>query len=190
MSLAANNTFYSIKPEESKTGIYIEELGKIRTFYTDWKLVTYINLSTYNEDYKFLQSIIKRAENLCQQDTVSVVYECETSLHQMDRLMNEINEYDTKWFVKTNNTQIKRTKRGLINIIGSVSKALFGTLSEDDANYYLTQFQNLKSTDVKHSNIIKRQTSLIESAIHTMNVTFSRQNYMFQRFVDFMMTKI
>jgi hypothetical protein len=65
--------------------------------------------------------------------------------------MTEINEYDTKWFVKVSNNVTKRSKRGLINIIGTASKALFGTLSEDDANYYLEQFQKINLHDTKLS---------------------------------------
>lgn len=44
---------------------------------------------------------------------------------------------------KTEKSQNKREKRGLVNVVGTISKSLFGTLSDDDALQYLEEFEKL-----------------------------------------------
>lgn len=173
---AQNKSFYNIHPLDLKTGLYIEELGVVKTFYTDWRLVTYVNLSVYEEEFQYLKDAVQKAHDVCNWWYRNITDECQVALNQTDKVLAEINEYDTKWFIKKTNNTLNRKKRGLINIIGSLQKSLFGTLAEEDAQLYLKEFRNLRRHDRKQNDIIKRQTTLINSAINTMNITLRRAN--------------
>lgn len=56
--------------------------------------------------------------------------------------MAMLEENNAKWWV--NFEARPRSKRGLINAVGMVSNALFGTLAQDDADHYLSLFEKMK----------------------------------------------
>ncbi|KAK9687748.1 hypothetical protein QE152_g36025 [Popillia japonica] len=64
-----------------------------------------------------------------------------------------------------------RSKRGFLNIIGDGAKILFGTLSDADGQRYDTLIDQLTDKQKKLTDIVSRQTSIIQNTIHTLNDT-------------------
>lgn len=163
----------------NSSGLYVEELASLRTYYTDWKLVTYINLTIYDGEYDKLKEMINTTENICERlNEKMLLYSswrsgCHQSLEQINNLMNEIEEYHSKWFISPN---ISRTKRGLINPIGDVAKYLFGVLSNEDAEYYLAEFQQLHHQNNLQNSLIKEQTTLVESVVNLIKQNEAKYN--------------
>ena len=60
-----------------------------------------------------------------------------------------------------------RVKRGLLNVIGSISKSLFGTLDEDDLKLINENMDKLFDDDNKIKIIVSNQTALIRRMIKT-----------------------
>lgn len=165
------NEKFSITEVTSQTGIYFEELARVKTFYTDWHLVTYVNLTVYNEEYDYINEIINQIQKAC--DVVDHIIQCNYNLEQIKSLMKEIDEYHVNWFIPESYTN--RPKRGLANIVGSGQKILFGVLNEDDAQTYLSEFKQIHAHDDIQDKLIKEQTTLLQSAINMMNNSFSGQ---------------
>lgn len=175
------NKPYQYRDLKSDLGVYFEEIAEIRFYHEEWKLVTYINLTCYEEEYTNLQQMVNTVKNLCMQlktnnaiknqtEIFNVTEGCGPIIEEIDIIMLEIAEYNSRWFYikKTINS---RKKRGLINIIGEVSKALFGTLSESDSKEYLKEFEILHNKGELRDQIIKKQTTLIQSSVNLIQAT-------------------
>lgn len=170
----------SIQPMNS-SGLYIEEIASLKTYYTEWKIVTYINLTIYNGEYEKLKSMVNKTEELClkldnyfdYQDNPNHITGCKQTLNQIDNLMMEIDDYHTSWFLPKHHSI---SKRGLINPIGSVYRFLFGTLDSSDGEYYLKEFESLNQNNNLQNSIIKNQTSLMQSTVNAMKRMDKRIN--------------
>lgn len=185
MTLKASANLNSIKPFEyrdlkSELGLYFEEIAEIRFYHEEWKLATYINLTCYEEEYNNLKQMVFVVKQLCNQlkvmdlaktraEVFGVTEGCGPIIDEIDIIMLEIAEYNSRWFYNAKTSS--RKKRGLLNIIGEVSKALFGTLSESDSKEYLREFEELHHKGALRDQIIKKQTTIIQSSVNLIQAT-------------------
>jgi len=51
----------------------------------------------------------------------------------------------------------RRQKRGLFNLLGKISKALFGTMDDEDAQFYHDQIERFEQGTTTPTQIIKQQ---------------------------------
>lgn len=80
-----------------------------------------------------------------------------------------------------------RRKRAPLGIIGTINKALFGTLNEDDAKYYSGLIYNLKRDNSFLLKLIKNQTSIVDSTvnvIHQSEEGINAQFSLFRKHID------
>ncbi|XP_043604718.1 uncharacterized protein LOC122577453, partial [Bombus pyrosoma] len=70
-----------------------------------------------------------------------------------------------------------RSKRGLLNIIGSVSKSLFGTLDEDDLTLINENIDKLFDDNNKIKTVIANQTALIRKIVNSENLNHLEKSY-------------
>ena len=68
-------------------------------------------------------------------------------------------------------------KRGLLNVIGSISKSLFGTLDEDDLKLINENMDKLFDDDNKIKIIVSNQTALIRRMIKTNWIGTNRNHF-------------
>ena len=71
-----------------------------------------------------------------------------------------------------------RQARGLFNFVGKVSKALFGTLDDDDAQLYHEHIERLEQGTTTLTQLMKHQLMIVKSVLCTFNetLTFSTKN--------------
>lgn len=166
------------------TGLYIEELASMRLYHKEWKLVTYVNMTEYQQEYLYLRDTIKKVSDKCERvrydltlypdcDTCKNGLWCDSILQHLNAFMGDLEENNAKWWVQVDAKE--RSKRGLINIVGLISKQLFGTLSQDDAEQYLARFEKIKSENKERDEILHAQTSLIEASIEFANSSLLEQ---------------
>ena len=67
--------------------------------------------------------------------------------------------------------EIVRSKRGLFNFVGTVSKALFGTMDDSDAQLYHEQTERLEQGTTTLTQLMKQQLIIVRSALGTLNGT-------------------
>ena len=70
-----------------------------------------------------------------------------------------------------------RNKRGLFNIIGSISKSLFGTLDNDDLTLINENMDKLFDDNNKIKTIIVNQTALIRKIVNSQNLNHLKKSY-------------
>ncbi|KAK9721462.1 Baculovirus F protein [Popillia japonica] len=64
-----------------------------------------------------------------------------------------------------------RVKRGYIDVVGKISKTLFGTLTTEDAEHFEILVSDLSQKQIEGVQILKQQTSIIKSTIDSVNST-------------------
>ena len=69
-----------------------------------------------------------------------------------------------------------RSKRGVLNFIGDVSKILFGTLSQTDAEEYNKQISRLEQEQTDFLHLTKEEMTIVRATINTLNLTINRIN--------------
>jgi hypothetical protein len=57
-----------------------------------------------------------------------------------------------------------RVKRGALNFVGQISKVLFGTMDEDDAQYYNDQIEHIERTSDSLRCLLKQQLTVVKSS--------------------------
>ena len=65
---------------------------------------------------------------------------------------------------------VKRSKRGVLNFIGDVSKILFGTSTQSDAGKYNQHISALEKEQKEFLHISKEQMTIIKSTIGSVNL--------------------
>jgi hypothetical protein len=55
------------------------------------------------------------------------------------------------------------TKRGVFNFIGGISIFLFGTLDNEDANYYSDKISSLEREQMEFLRLLKEQITVVKS---------------------------
>lgn len=109
----------------------------MQIYSTEWKIVTQVNLSHFTEEMHHLETILQVVDIVCtdiekhfvnRTDTVT----CRQTIQQAKIMLKDSKEYSSEWFMSNTKT---RTKRGLLNIVGSAAKALFGVLTEEDGQW-------------------------------------------------------
>ena len=64
-----------------------------------------------------------------------------------------------------------RYKRGVFNFIGGISKILFGTLDNEDANYYSDKISSLEEEQMEFLRLSKEQITVVKSTLKSLNST-------------------
>jgi hypothetical protein len=62
-------------------------------------------------------------------------------------------------------------KRGMFNFIGGISKILFGTLENEDANYYSDKINSLEKEQIEFLRLSKEQITVLKSTLMSLNST-------------------
>ncbi|XP_055308643.1 uncharacterized protein LOC129572658 [Sitodiplosis mosellana] len=171
----------------TSSGMYFEELANLQVYHSEWAFVTYINLSYFATESEHLEQTVNTIQTLC--DSIKAEFSlptpaayCDHTMPQLYNLLDESKEFDIKWLINHEteskhqnllyNTRSRRKRRGFI---GTISKQLFSSLSEDDAAYYRSQINALKTENVEHISFGKNQTTLFQETLTVLNNTMQSQ---------------
>jgi len=64
-----------------------------------------------------------------------------------------------------------RYKRGVFNFIGGISKIIFGTLDNEDTNYYSDKISSLEKEQIEFLRLSKEQIMVVKSTLKSLNST-------------------
>ena len=68
-----------------------------------------------------------------------------------------------------NDSVYTRNKRGVFNFIGGISKILFGTLDNEDANYYTDKISHLENEQLDFLKLSKEQITVVKTTLRSVN---------------------
>lgn len=168
-----SNSTYINTPITRTSGIYYEQLQQVKFSENSWELVTYLDLSSFETNFKFLNSTFKKLKTICRNE-LSNLPNCKPNLNLLNQLIPNINEKEQT--LKTLFMSYKREKRALLNIVGSTFKALFGTMDNDDATYYNDAINKVNQDERHLLDLFKQQVQVVSSTVINFNKTISDIN--------------
>lgn len=148
-----NNEKFSFEVLNNPLGVYFESISPIRLFNNEWNIVFHMNLTTIQEEFKTIQQTVQQLDDICnvletkynREDTEHNSHhfsrECGSTLSQIKLMMSTIEDFNVDWFF---GNEKPRFKSGAFNVVGSILNALFGTLSQEDAEQYLGRFKDME----------------------------------------------
>jgi len=156
---------YTVTRLNNDEVIYLEMLSKVKLYHEQWKIVIGFDLLNLEENYETLKNAYNDLYKRCFHRFTypDADWTC-SSKYRLARRLKRINEVveDLENVQHLAGLQRKtRTKRGLFDFIGEISKTLFGTLADTDASYYNSELDKLYSDQKNVIQYVKNQTSII-----------------------------
>lgn len=183
------------------SGLYFEEIGNIQVYYSDWTFVTYVNLTYFVAETEHMERTIDTMQALC--DSIKSEFHleipnsyCDNTMPQLYVLLDEVKEYSIKWFLNHESGAMqhenlfgtsqpeqqqqqqrrrRRSRRRRRGFFGSISKRLFFSMSEEEAEFYKSQLNILKKENVDHFLLMENQTTLFKESLKVLNSTVQSQ---------------
>jgi hypothetical protein len=128
---------YTLERYKESLVIYYENRGQASFYTTNWRTVVYVDLKRTINQSIVIEQYVKHINRPCQELAVKTWTECnyfhditDSKVRQIkgtERLLTEVT--DPKYSRKC-------VRREVFNLIGEVSKILFGTMDNEDAEYY------------------------------------------------------
>ncbi|XP_037915046.1 uncharacterized protein LOC119653958 [Hermetia illucens] len=112
-----------------------------------------------------LQTGIARLHNICNQ--LHNNNSCLATTMQLNHLLSDI-AVNNELLRPFNNEMSRRHKRGALNIVGNLANSLFGVLDSDYATKMTETIKNLKGNDEHLLQLMKNQTSIVDSTVNVM----------------------
>jgi hypothetical protein len=163
---------YRVEQFEESPGLYYVDKGTVNLYTTMWKTIVYVDLNSENLEVDTLGSYIDHVDRLCNSIQVKNWTGCSQfregvtdhfrHLRTSEDLLKEIvgKEYGDS-----------RLKRGIMNFIGEISKVLFGTLDENDAEYYDEQIRKFEANSDDTTDLLKQQVCVLKTTLGAFNET-------------------
>ncbi|KAE9521822.1 hypothetical protein AGLY_017793 [Aphis glycines] len=179
---------YTIEEFKNETSIFYENQGEIRIIGAHWELITYIPLSNYDLRHYQLELEIKHMDEHCKGNMTDHEM-CSKYDNVLKTTFNEISVQRTQMYESIGryllhtgeHTTLRsvRAKRGLINIIGSAMKTLFGVCDEECAEETLRHIDKVEGTNERMIHVIKDQTTVVKSSIIGINSASTELNKLY-----------
>ena len=165
---------------ENTTGLYFESISPLRTSNTNWDFVTYVNLTTYYIKFQTLQSYFQSTSDICvlikDQEDKTLNEACITFMQTTYPIVHEI-ELNFNSVMKVlapsrkSPEHLTRRTRGLINAVGRLTNVLFGVCSDEDAEFFYKNIQNLRDSNEKSLHLAHEQLRIVSSVVQDVNFT-------------------
>jgi hypothetical protein len=128
---------YHVEKFDDSPGLYYVDKGTVNLYNTVWRMIVYVDLKTEDLEVKSLGSYINHVDRLCNSVDVRNWTGCSQfreSIADRFRYLRGSERLLRDTVGKRN--EDPRRRRGVLNFVGQISKFLFGTLDENDADYY------------------------------------------------------
>ena len=154
---------YTLRPLTGN--LFIEDITKVYLYHETWDLIVGINFTSNQRRISAISNAIELAESACNskcspRDEVYLVG------GRYNRLIRK-NAILEKLLGKP-----KRTKRGLANFIGDISKTLFGTLSEKDLDNINHEFDKIYTDNKNLATILTNHTKILKLILDSSSVNY------------------
>lgn len=158
-------------------GIYFHKINKLQLSNAQWRLITYVNITNYNEKYNQIDNIMQKINKSCELGTKieneSIKNSCLQWHNHALNFLIEINNNRNHVLRAIDNPKLGRSRptRGLINAVGRVANVLFGVCDDSDAEYFYNKIKELDNSKDKTIQILDSQTNIIKTIVSVVNDT-------------------
>jgi hypothetical protein len=165
---------FRVQEFEKSPGLFYVDEGTVNLYSTTWKTIVYINLREENIEIGSLRAYIDHVDKLCNSLEIKNWTGCGQFKNSVnDRFLHlEMNADILADIIGEDNGE-SRWKRGVLNFVGKISKMLFGTLDEDDADYYDEQIRHFERDAEDTTELLKQQVYVTKSTLGALNATLA-----------------
>ena len=159
-SLACAQSPYILTPMSGNSHAFVKTMGRVVFHHSEWNMITRIDLNSMTNDLNNLMTSINNVEKICNELPVN-----DSAQSNCKMLYSELSHIGDKLIM--NNDLIftmigqSRIKRGLIDGIGKLSKFLFGTLDNDDGEFFANKLNEMDKTVNDTTVILEKQTTTL-----------------------------
>lgn len=128
----------------------------------------------------FIENNVRKTDELCLSIKTKQMYLCDTTLNVPKQLLPQLR---TRYQTIQDLSSKPRSRRGLFNGFGVVFKSLFGTLDQNDADYYNKMINKVSSNDQHLTDLLKDTVQIIGSTISNFNSSITnmeKNNHLFE----------
>ena len=152
-------------------------MGKLQIYNDNWNLIVYLDISTQDEKLRVIGKYYKSTERICNADSYKGRLNssiCSYALRHVKQQLSELERnrdmvYQLLGHDISDIDKYIRVKRAWVDIVGKAAKVVFGTLDQDDAEYYNNKISKLSKNELELSTLIKEQCNVVEATIRNFN---------------------
>lgn len=184
--LTPTEASYKFTSFENNQSLYFDPLGQMHLIRDEWKIVTYYNMSPYWQGDKAITMFTNYLEQTC--GKIQEQSHCQIIILQIQHEYNELHYYN-QLLLDQHFRARSRTRRGLINAVGSIANTLFGVLDQDFAEKYKRDIDLVRSNIDHLSQLYKNQTSVIEAEYNILKRTedtIEKQHKMINKHLNYL----
>lgn len=156
---------YQTKNIDGMSGLYFEDAGKIFFYSYEWKIVSNVNLTKYQNELKNIRHVVEVIRNHCEELKLIEMEKnaslkgnegCGPALLKLNFVMADIDENDSLWLEED-----RRAKR-------NVFSDLFSDDWSNEHSTFLNEFTNMCAQGMETSTSTDNQTSFIVSTLNSV----------------------
>lgn len=159
---------YKLTTFDSNQTLYFDPLGQMHLIRDQWKIITYYNMSPYWQADKAVKQFSQYLEQTCTK--IQEQSHCKIIILQIQHEYDEL-QYYNQLLLSQHFGARPRTRRGLINAVGSIANSLFGVLDQEFAEKYKRDIDLIHKNAFHLSQLYKNQTSVIEAEYNILKRT-------------------
>jgi hypothetical protein len=169
---------FQVKEFEESPGLFYVDKGTANLYSTSWKTIIYVNLREERIEIDSLQAYISHEHKLCNSMAIRDWTGCSQFGNSVnDRFRHLENNVEILTDLTGNKTGESRWRRSVLNFVGEISKILFGTLDENDAEYYEEHIRQFECDSEDTAELLKQQVYVIKSTLGALNGTLADVAY-------------
>lgn len=169
---------YFLQSIDENPGIYFEKYPDFKFSNANWKVIVILEITKNAFDWPLYNKAIQEINTTCKPNDHPG--QCANILKPLLPLEKRVQRLRERYYSLTdnlldieptreeNNESATRyiTKRyAPFGFIGSISRMLFGTLTDEDAQYYVSRFSELKTNQLNIANVVREQFHIVNSNI-------------------------
>ncbi|XP_048515933.1 uncharacterized protein LOC125502163 [Athalia rosae] len=170
------HTSFTTTTLSTNPGIYYEQLPDLRTFDSEWTLISYVNVENLTSKLGKLERYHDILYNGCKMlgstcGAKDVLTLSKKRLLTLTEYLQQIG--DLVGYKETNEIHVKlsqlahaRVERNwYYSLVGTIHKTLYGTLNEEDGEYYNSQIDRLFNDTNHLALLLANQTHIVQSTL-------------------------
>jgi len=144
------------------SGIFFENTDQLEQVEATWKLVIEIDVLAIDARFLQLEEYREQTQKLCEKIHENIQPTCQNVMQVIKKDIVKL-----KLLIKRLNTlyQTPKLKRGLINVIGFISKTLFGTMDTENATLINEQLKILQNKQLTVQHVTRNQIKVLNATI-------------------------
>lgn len=171
---------YHVASINGTSGLYYERVSSLRLQHADWRVTVFIDVERFLRDFPTDERHIDETYGVCNKLSsppscneilrINILRELFSRARGLTADLRKISENAKPGQEPTDMLPRTLSKRAApFGIIGTLSKSLFGTLNEDDADYINSEIDKLFEDQADITHLVGQQMHIVHSNLQTLH---------------------